>query len=70
MAEEWIEKNKTEKIKISRYEFKEKELLDIRIFYYDKNDEEYKPSKKGVSIPFDKSDELIEVLNYIIREED
>lgn len=67
MTEEWIEKNKSESIKLSLNEFKGKELLDIRIFYYDKNEDVYKPSKKGISIPIDKSEEFMEKINTILE---
>lgn len=66
MKELWIEKNKSESIKLSLNIFKEKELLDIRIFYYDKNEDAYKPSKKGISIPLEKIDEFNEKLNKIL----
>lgn len=68
MTELWIEKNKTESIKLSLNEFKGKELLDIRVFYHDKKDDIYKPSKKGISIPVDKSEEFIEKLNTILED--
>jgi hypothetical protein len=52
-----IEKNSREKIRISLSEFKGKKLIDMRIWYVDKEGE-YKPSKKGLSISIDKYDEL------------
>ncbi len=61
-----IEKNSREKIRISLSEFKGKKLIDMRIWYVDKEGE-YKPSKKGLSISIDKYDEL---KNAILKLED
>lgn len=53
-----FEKNSREVVKLSISEFRGKKLLDLRIWYYDKNEDDYKPSKKGLSISVDKYNEL------------
>ncbi len=53
-----IEKNSREKIRLSISEFKGKKLIDLRIWYEDKENQDYKPSKKGLSISVDKYQEL------------
>lgn len=60
-----FEKNSREVIRLSLSEYKAKKLIDIRIWYLDKDDE-YKPSKKGLSLSIDKFDEL---KNAILRME-
>jgi hypothetical protein len=44
-----IEKNSTEVIRFYKSQFKGKDLMNIRVFYQD-DDGEYKPTKKGISI--------------------
>lgn len=63
----WMEKNKNESVCISVNTFNGKELLDIRTYYYDKSNNEYKPTKKGISIPLDKSNELMTNINEIVE---
>jgi hypothetical protein len=53
-----FEKNSRQKVKLSLSEFKGKKLVDLRIWYLDKEEDTYKPSKKGLSISIDKFDEL------------
>ncbi len=56
-----IQKNATEIIRISKESFKNKDYIDIRIYF--QNDEgEWKPTKKGVTFAPDKIDEVIEIL--------
>lgn len=68
LEEYWIEKNKTQKIKISLNEFKENKFLDLRIFYYNDDEEIYKPTKKGISISIDKIDDLIDKIEKLKKE--
>jgi hypothetical protein len=66
-----IEKNSREIIRISLSEFKGKKLIDLRVWYKDKEDE-YKPSQKGLSLSVDKYKELkdaIEDLGEMIGSE-
>jgi hypothetical protein len=59
-----IERNETEIIRVEKKEFKGKEYIDIRIFYLD-SDNEYKPTKKGVTLKPEKIDEMIGVLQSL-----
>ncbi len=53
-----IPKNKRDQIRIGLNEYKEKQYLDIRQFYRgDEND--WKPTSKGVTIPVDLYPELL-----------
>ncbi|MCB0279682.1 MAG: transcriptional coactivator p15/PC4 family protein [Calditrichaeota bacterium] len=54
-----IEKNSTEVIRFSRTEFRGKPLIDIRVFYQD-DDGEYKPTKKGITFSPEIFDEFLE----------
>ena len=44
-----IRKNKSEVIRIQLKEYKEHKLIDLRVWYEDEEGE-YKPTKKGISI--------------------
>lgn len=57
-----IEKNPTERIKITISEFKKRKYVDIRTFFLN-DDMEWMPTKKGVTIPPDLVDLVIEALN-------
>jgi len=57
-----FEKNPTEKIKITISEFKKRKFVDIRTFYLDDN-MEWKPTKKGVTVPPDLLDMVVDALN-------
>lgn len=46
---EKFQKNSFEEIQISFNQYNENYLIDIRVFYKDDNDE-YKPTKKGISL--------------------
>ncbi len=59
-----IQKNATENIRISKESYKGKEYVDIRIYF--QNDEgEWKPTKKGVTLSPEKIDELLEILQKL-----
>lgn len=63
-----IQKNATEVIRVSRESFKNRDYLDIRIYF--QNDEgEWKPTKKGVTLSPEKIDELIDILKSAKIEE-
>ena len=53
----WVDKSEAERVRIAVNEFKEKLFLDIRQ-YYQAEDGDWRPTKKGVSLPADKLDEL------------
>ena len=56
-----IQKNSTEKIRVSTESYKDHEFIDVRVYYEDDTGE-WKPTKKGVTIAPDKVDELVELL--------
>ncbi len=56
-----IERNPTERLRISTENFKGRDYIDLRI-YYEAEGGEWKPTKKGVTIAPDKVDEVIELL--------
>lgn len=65
-----INKNNMEKIVIALTEFKGHKLLDIRL-YYDistTRDQEFKPTRKGISIPYDLVREVKEGIDKALAE--
>lgn len=58
------EKSRGETINIYVDEYKGTKYLHIREWYVDK-DQESKPSKKGVAIPLDKLDSLLDALKEL-----
>ncbi len=63
---EWLKKNNSESIKISVNTFKDKDLLDIRTYYFDEKADEFKPTKKGISINLSDANELIEKIKNVV----
>jgi len=57
-----ISKNSTEKIKVSVSEYKGYTFLDIRVYYED-DQGEWKPTKKGITVSKDNIDPIIKLLN-------
>ena len=57
-----IEKPNGEVIRIQLNEFQEKNYLDIRVHYFSGDDEEARPTKKGVSISVDLFEEFKEAV--------
>jgi hypothetical protein len=62
-----IERNPTERLRISTENFKGRDYIDLRI-YYEADEGEWKPTKKGVTIAPDKVDEVIELLGKAGKE--
>jgi hypothetical protein len=62
-----IERNPTERLRISTESFKGRDYIDLRI-YYEADEGEWKPTKKGVTIAPDKVDEVIELLGKAGKE--
>ena len=60
-----ITKNNREEIQIKQVSKSGKDYVDIRTFWYDSNEDAYKPSQKGVAIPMDALSELIDILNKV-----
>jgi len=59
-----LERSETEKLIIEGTEFKGRELVSLRIYFLSKEDE-WLPTKKGVTFRRDQLDEVIESLNKI-----
>ena len=59
-----IKKNTNEKIIVSRHVFKNKTILDIRV-YYESDTGEWKPTKKGIAFTVDKLPPLLAILNTL-----
>ena len=57
-----LEKNSRESLVINQSEFKGVKLVDIRVFYKDENND-LKPTKKGVSVRLEQLDALIKALS-------
>ena len=57
-----IQKNSQEIIRIENKEFKGNKFLDVRVYYKDRDTEEYKPTKKGISFNHRIAKEVIEAL--------
>ena len=51
-------------IRVQKTEFKGKEYIDVRKFYQGEN-EEWLPTKKGISIPIDLVKEVIKAINSL-----
>ena len=56
-----IQKNSTEKIKVTLSEYKGYEFIDVRVYYEDDSGE-WRPTKKGIAIAPDKVKELMDLL--------
>jgi hypothetical protein len=59
-----MEKNQSEVIRIKIEEFKGYKFLDIRVYFQDQSGE-WKPTKKGVAVPFEKIENFIGLVNKI-----
>ena len=60
-----IEKNNREEVQIKKVEKKGKKYIDIRVFWSDGESEEFKPSQKGVTIPYASLNELKDLISSI-----
>lgn len=60
-----IGKNSREEVQIKKVEKKGKKYIDIRVFWSDGESEEFKPSQKGVTIPYDSLNELKDLIRGI-----
>lgn len=73
MAEFWdaeeligkIAKNSREEIQIKKVEKSGKTYIDIRVFWFDSNEDEYKPSQKGVTVAYDSFSQFKEIIDLI-----
>jgi len=64
------EKGSGETIYVYVNEYKGTKYFHIREWYLDVKDNERKPTKKGVTLPLDKIDALIEAINKLREEVD
>tara|TARA_Y100000588_G_C13349409_1_gene541712 strand:- start:19 stop:318 length:300 start_codon:yes stop_codon:yes gene_type:complete len=55
-----IEKRKTEQVRISLSEYSGNEYIDIRSFYLDRGSSEFKPTRRGVTLPTSAFPELLQ----------
>lgn len=60
-----IEKNSREEIQIKKVEKKGKKYVDIRVFWFDSNGDEFRPSQKGVTITEESFNTFKEIINSI-----
>lgn len=63
-----IRKSNSQKIVISKSVFQGKEMIDIRIYFYDVDTGEWKPTKKGVSFSPDLAKDVIDGLSEVMQE--
>lgn len=59
-----VEKNGQETIRIHRTEYKGHDLVDIRVYYRDGNDE-LQPTRKGITFKRELLDDVIKALNHL-----
>ncbi len=57
-----LEKNSLQKIRVTSETYKGHDFIDIRVYYQEEAEDDYKPSKKGIAIAPDKIGELIALL--------
>jgi hypothetical protein len=58
-------KNSREEVHIKKVEKKGKKYVDIRVFWFDGNSDEFKPSQKGIAIPYENFEEFKAFINSI-----
>jgi hypothetical protein len=56
-----IQKNSTEKIQVSTASYKGHNFIDVRVYYEDDNGE-WRPTKKGITIAPEKVDDLVNLI--------
>lgn len=57
-----IQKNSTEKIRVSLSEYKGYQFIDVRVYFEDDSGE-WKPTKKGITVSKDNIEPLVKLLN-------
>jgi hypothetical protein len=62
-------KNSREEIHIKKVEKNKKKYVDIRVFWFDSNGDEFRPSQKGVTIPYESYSEFKELLEKVSVED-
>ena len=64
-----IRKNSQEIIRIENKEYKGNKFLDCRVYFLDKETQEYRPTKKGISFNHGVAIEVIEALLEVMEED-
>lgn len=59
-----VQKNTQETIRVHQTEYKGHDLVDIRVYYRDGNDD-LKPTRKGITFKRELLDEILEALNQL-----
>ncbi|HZK26754.1 MAG TPA: transcriptional coactivator p15/PC4 family protein [Thermoclostridium sp.] len=62
-----ITKNSREEIHIKQVSKSGRDYIDIRTFWYDSNEDAYKPSQKGLAIPMDCLSQLRTILENVVE---
>lgn len=60
-----IVKNSREEIHVKKVEKKGKKYIDIRVFWFDSNADEFRPSQKGVTVASDSFGEFKSIIEKI-----
>lgn len=60
-----IKKNSSEEVWIAVTEYKERELIDIRVYYRSIDDMQMRPTKRGVSLPLPRAAEIAKAMDSI-----
>lgn len=60
-----IEKNNREEIHVKKVEKKGKEYIDMRVFWFDSSSDEFRPSQKGITIPYESFNSFKEIIDQI-----
>lgn len=61
-----VKKNNREEIQIKKVSKNNKDYIDIRVFWYDAEGDDFKPSQKGLTIPIESFAEVKEILVKIV----
>ena len=60
-----IVKNSREEIHIKKVEKKGKKYIDVRVFWFDSNGDEFRPSQKGVTVAIESFPEFKKIIEEI-----
>lgn len=60
-----IDKNGREEIHVKKVEKKDKKYVDVRVFWFDGNSGEFRPSQKGVTIALESFNDFKALINSI-----
>ena len=60
-----IEKNSREEIQIKKVSKNSKKYIDIRVFWFDSNTDEFRPSQKGVTIAQESFEQFKDIIKNL-----